>query len=78
MLGTGDATEMDESSEKFQRGGGGGLGGLIFNPKHCWILDPETGLIMHDFQKKIATWFSENEGDGQGPFGTFPNIHPIW
>ena len=25
VLGTGDATEMDESSEKFQRGGGGGV-----------------------------------------------------
>ena len=28
--------------------------------------------------KKSAIWFSENEGGGQRPFGTFPKIHPFW
>ena len=28
--------------------------------------------------EKFATWFSENEGGGQRPFGTFPKIHPFW
>ena len=30
------------------------------------------------FVAKSAIWFSENEGGGQRPFGTFPKIHPFW
>ena len=30
------------------------------------------------FVAKSATWFSENEGGGQRPFGTFPKIHLFW
>ena len=30
------------------------------------------------FVAKSAIWFSENEGGGQRPFGTFPKIHQFW
>ena len=36
------------------------------------ILDFNQGF----FGKKYAIQFSENEGGGQRPFGTFPKIHP--
>ena len=36
------------------------------------------GYFSHEFWKKSATRFSENEGGGQRLFGTFPKIHPFW
>ena len=54
--------------------------GVISDPK-IYVADfcHYKGYFGHDFQKKSATWFSENEGGGvQRPFGTFPKIHPFW
>ena len=34
--------------------------------------------FCRNFVAKSATWFSENEGGGQRPFGTFPKIHQFW
>ena len=34
--------------------------------------------FCRNFVAKSAIWFSENEGGGQRPFGTFPKIHPFW
>ena len=33
--------------------------------------------FCRNFVAKSATLFSENEGGGQRPFGTFPKIHPF-
>ena len=55
-------------------------GGIKFNPKNC-VADfcHYKRFFGHEFRKKSATWFSENEGGGgQRPFGIFPKIHPIW
>ena len=35
-------------------------------------------MNIRTFVAKSAIWFSENEGGGQRPFGTFPKIHPFW
>ena len=55
--------------------------GVIFNPK-IYVADfcHYRRYFGHEFQKKIATQLSENEGGagGQRPFGTFPKIHPFW
>ena len=34
--------------------------------------------FCRNFVAKSAIWFSENEGGGQRPFGTFPKFHPFW
>ena len=34
--------------------------------------------FCRNFVAKSAIWFSENEGGGQRPFGTFPKINPFW
>ena len=34
--------------------------------------------FCRNFVAKSATWFSENEGGGQRPFGTFPKNHQFW
>ena len=35
-------------------------------------------MNIRTFVAKFAIWFSENEGGGQRPFGTFPKINPFW
>ena len=54
-------------------------GGVISNPK-IYVADfcHYKGYFGHEFRRKSATWFSENEGGGQRPFWTFPKIHPFW
>ena len=34
--------------------------------------------FCRNFVAKSSIWFSEDEGGGQRPFGTFPKIHPFW
>ena len=65
----------DEFSEKFWRGGW-----VIFNPNISFAdFCHYRWYFGHEFRKKIAIWFSENEGgEGQRSFGTFPKIHPFW
>ena len=43
---------------------------------HFILSCPRTSLhiLYHIHYKKIATWFSENEG-GRRPFGIFPKLH---
>ena len=51
--------KIDEFSEKFQ-GGGGGFSIIKF----ILILDLQTGFFEHNFLKKFAISFFENEGRG--------------
>ena len=61
---------------EFPKGGGRGV---IFNPK-IYVADfgPLNRAFKHEIYNKFATRFSENEREGQRPFGTFPKIHPFW
>ena len=62
-LGKPVPSKTDEFSEKFRTGRGWGV---ISNPK-IYVADfcHYKGYFGHEFWKKSATWFSENEGGGQ-------------
>ena len=62
--GPGDDAKTDAFSEKFQK--------FILQ---CGPLNKD---FLLSFPNKFATWFSENEGGGQRPFGTIPKIDPFW
>ena len=55
-LKTGGATETDEFSEKFQNWG------YHFQSQKLECI--QTGFFEHEFEEKIALWFSENEEGG--------------
>ena len=56
------------------------MGGGVISDTKIYVADfcHYKGYFGHEFRNKSATWFSENEGGGQRPFGTFPKIHPFW
>ena len=63
---------LQHNFPKMRRGGGQSRLGTFQKYTTCMVFKAV------QLFKKSATWFSENEGGGQRPFGTFPKIHPFW